>query len=290
MGIIIHQGHHLQRQFSITELAKKNKTSDRAWVCLILVASRIYTHYSRVCISTMAATDIENNGSRIFHLMMIIPAGLLLLLLSLISLGTMADTNRKFTDELRESNTDGDCVLFAEGRKGTVHFSEGKQCEFAIAGTAVLAVLSFVFGIVLLLKAIAGINVVSVFALVELVLSASGTVWAFIVSVVITAGLDETCKAFVDANSDLKNIPCCTYYWSETGDIKDGTFFYEGINASRITAWFAMGVLLCLTLLYAIILLVFCVKGSSSQSSSTGTTVVKTTAVSSSASEMKYPH
>ena len=33
------------------------------------------------------------------------------------------------------------------------------------------------------------------FSLIELGLSAFGTVWAFIVSVVITAGLDETCKA-----------------------------------------------------------------------------------------------
>ena len=47
----------------------------------------------------------------------------------------------------------------------------------------------------------------SIFSLVELVLSVFGAVWAFIVSVVITAGLDETCKAFSDANNRPDNFP-----------------------------------------------------------------------------------
>ena len=47
----------------------------------------------------------------------------------------------------------------------------------------------------------------SLFSLIELVLSAFGSVWAFIVSVVITAGLDVTCSAYVDANSALEDIP-----------------------------------------------------------------------------------
>ena len=38
--------------------------------------------------------------------------------------------------------------------------------------------------------------------MIELVLSALGTVWAFIVSVVITAGLNQTCSAFAEAFKD----------------------------------------------------------------------------------------
>lgn len=48
---------------------------------------------------------------------------------------------------------------------------------------------------------------VSHFALIELGISAFGSVLAFIVSVVITAGLEKTCKAFTELDSDLKDYP-----------------------------------------------------------------------------------
>ena len=108
---------------------------------------------------------VENQGSRMFHLMMIIPAGGLLLLLSLISLGTMANTNGRVADQLDEVPTreDEDCILFAEeeeiGGVRFVRFSEGSQCEFAIAGTALLAILSVGFAILLIVKGVVGISV-----------------------------------------------------------------------------------------------------------------------------------
>ena len=101
----------------------------------------------------------KNQGSRMFHLMMIIPAGALLLLLSLISLGTMANTNGRIVDKLDEFGSPGDCILFAEGRGSFVRFSEDSQCEFAIAGTALLAVLSVVFAVLLVVKGVVGISV-----------------------------------------------------------------------------------------------------------------------------------
>ena len=60
-----------------------------------------------------------NQGSRV---MMVIPAGLLLLLLSLISLSTLATTNKRFTDEYAKANYEEEsnmmenatCVLYTE--------------------------------------------------------------------------------------------------------------------------------------------------------------------------------
>ena len=107
----------------------------------------------------------ENQGSRVFHLMMIIPAGFLLLLLSLISLGTLAHTNKRFTDRLEDvrPNDDATCILFAEGDNNdgnaVPEFTDGDQCKFAIAGGAILAAIAIVLSVVLVVKAIMGTGV-----------------------------------------------------------------------------------------------------------------------------------
>ena len=103
----------------------------------------------------MAGTGV----SRMFHLMMIIPAGGLLLLLSLISLGTMAQVNSRVVDELDDKDIEGDCILFAENGDNRIQYNEGDECDFVIAGTALLTVLSLVFTILLVAKGVAGIKV-----------------------------------------------------------------------------------------------------------------------------------
>ena len=47
---------------------------------------------------------------------------------------------------------------------------------------------------------------ISIFSVVELVVCAFGTIWAFMVSVTITAGLSKTCSSFGKATNS-GNIP-----------------------------------------------------------------------------------
>lgn len=95
-----------------------------------------------------------------FHLMMIIPAGVLPLLLSLTSLGTMANTNKQVKDELDDLNWDGNCILYtkAEDLKDRT-YHDGGECEFAVWGGAILAILAVALSIVLGAKALFGIPV-----------------------------------------------------------------------------------------------------------------------------------
>lgn len=97
-----------------------------------------------------------------FHLMMIIPAGVLLLLLSLISLGTLGTTNKRFSDEYEKVyDKSGRCILYASSdEKGELpDFSDGEQCKFGIAGNVILAILAVAFAVVLATKAVFGIGV-----------------------------------------------------------------------------------------------------------------------------------
>ena len=106
----------------------------------------------------------QNQGSRVFHLMMIIPAGILLLLLSIISFGTMADVNKDFLDEYEEKEPNGDatCILYAESGSSEnfyrVKFQDGDSCTFSIAGGGILSALAVAFTLVLVVKAIFGVG------------------------------------------------------------------------------------------------------------------------------------
>ena len=97
-----------------------------------------------------------------FHLMMIIPAALLLLL-SLISLGTLATINKNFLDEVDKVNSDNDakCVLYVKfdnDEPGGVD-ADGNQCKFAIAGDAILAAIAVALMVVFIVKAVLGVGV-----------------------------------------------------------------------------------------------------------------------------------
>ena len=113
-----------------------------------------------------------NQGSRVFHVMMVIPAGLLVLLLSLISLSTLATTNKRFTDEYAKANYEEEsnmmenatCVLYTE-TEGTNDMkvfdynTDGEECRFSIAGGGILAVIAIALSVVLVVKAAANIDV-----------------------------------------------------------------------------------------------------------------------------------
>ena len=103
----------------------------------------------------------KNRGSRVFHLMMILPAGLLLLVLSLVTLSTLAVTNRRFLDEYEEKEPDGDseCILFAEKGDGTVKFVGGDTCNYGVVGAAILGGFAIAFTILLAMKALFGVHV-----------------------------------------------------------------------------------------------------------------------------------
>ena len=103
----------------------------------------------------------ENQGARIFHLMMIIPAGVLLLMLSLVSLGTLASANNEVKEELDDlPNWDGSCILYTKAEDlDDSTINDGSECQFAIWGGAILAIVAVVLSIVLGVKAFVGIAV-----------------------------------------------------------------------------------------------------------------------------------
>jgi hypothetical protein len=206
----------------------------------------------------------QNQGSRVFHVMMIVPAGIVLLLLSVISLSTLADTNQKFLDEYDSKEPDGEatCILYAESGDSDnyyyVRWQESNSCTFSVAGGGLLAALAVGFTAVLVVKAIMGVSVVSLTAMIELIMSAVGALWALIVASVITAGLNTTCQAYGETFKDFEvdHFPCCSYFYQlrddRLGD-SSNVYFYEGINASRVAAWFAMALLVLLAVVYGCI-------------------------------------
>ena len=102
----------------------------------------------------------ESQGARMFHLMMIIPAGVLLLLLSLVSLGTMANANKQVKEEIDDLNWDGRCILYTKSEDLVdATYNDGGECEFAVWGGAVLAIVAVILSIVLGAKAFFGIPV-----------------------------------------------------------------------------------------------------------------------------------
>ena len=95
-----------------------------------------------------------------FHLMMIIPAGVLLLVLSLVSLGTLASANNEVKEELDDLNWDGSCILYTKAEDlDDFTINDGSECQFAIWGGAILAIVAVVLSIVLGVKAFVGIAV-----------------------------------------------------------------------------------------------------------------------------------
>ena len=104
---------------------------------------------------------MASDTSRVFHLMMLIPAGLVLLL-SLISLSSLATVNKEFRSEYDKLNPDGDakCILYAESESDNdLDFSDGETCNFSIGGGGLLAAVAVVYAVILVVKAAMGISV-----------------------------------------------------------------------------------------------------------------------------------
>ena len=88
--------------------------------------------------------------------MMILPA-VLLLLLSLVSLGTLAVTNEKFTDKFNYRGTL--CVLYTGTKDNTLKPNDGGECTYSIVAVGILGFLALVLVGVFVTKAIIGIAV-----------------------------------------------------------------------------------------------------------------------------------
>lgn len=189
-----------------------------------------------------------------FHLMMVLPSGVLLLLLSLIVIGSLASTNAKAKDVFNEPYK-GTCVLFVR-MEGSDHLrmSSDNTCNFPVAGGVVLLLLAVVFSAVHAFKALLGVSIFSKSNIIELVVSVGGAIWAIIVSVVITAGLDTTCDAVASISSS-DDIPCCALSIQKWNHPANGRiYFYEGLNTAKITAWMAMFLLFCLSVAYTVLM------------------------------------
>ena len=101
---------------------------------------------------------------------------------------------------------------------------------------------------------------VSCSVVIELALSTIGALWAFSVSVVITVGLEQTCRAYtdtfpdIDSSSPYENQPlfasffiafyfrcrCCSFFYRHEDDDSSNVYFYEGINTSRVSIYICM--------------------------------------------------
>ena len=105
-------------------------------------------------------TDAQ--GSRVFHLMMIGPA-VLLLLLSLVSLSTLAVTNRRIIDEATRifgpDNHGISCALYTGVKDGGLEPNDGGECTYSIVAGGILGLLALVLVGVFVAKAVMGIVV-----------------------------------------------------------------------------------------------------------------------------------
>ena len=105
-------------------------------------------------------TDAQ--GSRVFHLMMLLPA-VLLLLLSLISLSTLAVTNKRVIDEATRISGTSDhgisCVLYTGTDDNRLTPNDGGECTYSIVAGGILGLLALVLAGVFVAKAVIGIVV-----------------------------------------------------------------------------------------------------------------------------------
>lgn len=101
----------------------------------------------------------ENQGARIFH-SMIIPACVLVKLLSFVSIGTLTNINQRAKDEYDDLHWDGRCILYTRAEDLDHHkYNDGGECVFVLWGGIVLALWALVLSIVLGVKTFFGVAV-----------------------------------------------------------------------------------------------------------------------------------
>jgi hypothetical protein len=179
----------------------------------------------------------KNPFSRAVHFFLIVPCAVLTVMAA-ISLGSFVPLHLDIRDYEGSGAATSDlntCILFAtaDNENKMVDYQPDNACDFTIWGQVAVGSLAVAMATVLFVKAFLGIKVFSWFVLIELLLSIAGFIFTLALGVVITVGLDDTCRAFQDINEldeDAEYMPCEDYRYAGNSGIS----FYSALNTVRV--------------------------------------------------------
>lgn len=168
-----------------------------------------------------------------------------LVILALVVVGSLANLHKKLLDHPDRSNTSHICILYSGvSKNNSFKYGDSYSCETEIYGFAIMA---GVF-VTLLVVSIARVVVAADIwwsAIVEGVVLAVLVVFSFILALVLTSGLAQTCNAVQDINKEEnscnQNVPAST-----------GIKYYHPVNSAQASAWLAFFLMILLVLMYVI--------------------------------------
>ena len=139
------------------------------------------------------------------------------------------------------SATYGDCILYADYNETTngsyplIELGRSNACSFAIYGESVIALFAAIFVVVPCIKAIFGRETGTCDIVVQSVLHGVASVLAFLIGLVLSSGLIDTCRAV----SQTQNGTCRELVIPEPDSSSNSTSvsFYLSVKVSEGTAW-----------------------------------------------------
>lgn len=188
-----------------------------------------------------------------------------LFLFSLISFSSFAYLQTKISRQTVYGNeTYGHCILYADFNESTtgsyplIELGRSNACGFAIYGEIVLAVYALIFVFLPCIKAIFKRDARSCDLIVELVLHVVAAVFAFLIGVVLSSGLNDTC----DAVSQTQNGTCGELVIPEPGgeDNSTSVAFFRNVKVSEVTAWFSWVTLMIIIAFYLMWICMVCLQ------------------------------
>ena len=188
-----------------------------------------------------------------------------LFMFSLISFSSLAYLGAKISRRTVYGNaTYGYCILYAHYNETTtcsyplIELGRSKACGSAIFGEIVLALFGLVFVFVLCVKAALRREASRCDIVVELALHVIAAVLAFLIGMVLSSGLRDTCRAV----SQTQNGTCNELVIPEPDSSGNSTSvaFYRSVKVSEATAWLGWVTLVINIALYVVWMCMICVQ------------------------------
>lgn len=195
--------------------------------------------------------------ARTFHLLLI-PVFLAVLVPAAVSLGVFLTRHNQISgDACTEC---GSCILFATVTEDDMFMlSEGVTCALVIWGEGVIAAIGV--GLILLAVVKIGFKTKPLNWLVvfELFFAVGALILGFVIGILISTGLKQTCGAFNDDGQTM-NVTICE---QQVYPPESENQFYSDINTVQVFAWIGVGGLSLTTIIYLMVAAIYCIKGKS---------------------------
>lgn len=195
------------------------------------------------------------SGPGRFHFSVCSVFFLVLLLVTVISLGTFEVIQRRITN--LEPNNSQQCILFARyaGMKDgytVLRLSALGVCGFTLWGQVSLVLVAFVWLVYSITQAVLGSRVISVMRVLDFLVMLLSFFLSFSLSVTLTAGLNKTCSAF----------PRYTCQNSVLVSPHDGNdkkvYYYNDLQNSKSSSWAATVMLIVLNIWNLLLVIIYC--------------------------------